>query len=117
MIYGGTHRRKALKTLKNDKERIAFLEDYRNTRNGWRLWKCDEDLSRTWWRLELPDGSAFVVEEQLRTITWPKAHMEWLVAHWYILPADQDKPFGDYCASRTMALNELKRIGRAAREA
>lgn len=48
MIYGCTHRRNALKTFKNDKERIAFLEDYRNTRNGWKLWKCDEDLSRTW---------------------------------------------------------------------
>jgi hypothetical protein len=27
------------KNLKNDKERIAFLEDYRNENNGWCLWK------------------------------------------------------------------------------
>ena len=35
-----------MKKFKNDNERIAFLEDYRNEQNGWYLWKHDEDLDR-----------------------------------------------------------------------
>ena len=101
-----------MKTFRNDKERIAFLDDYRNTRNGWKLWKCDEDLDRRWWRIEFPDGSAFVVEEQLRTFSWPEPHQEWIVAHWYIIPYRPDGPFGDYVGSRTQALNKLKAIGK-----
>ena len=89
------------------------MEDYKNTRNGWKLWKCDEDLSRTWWRLDLPDGWAFVVEEEMRTITWPKIHTKWIVKHWYIVPKKLTAPFGDFVASRTQALDKLKQLDRA----
>ena len=94
-----------LKKLKNDKERIAFLEDYRNTEIGWYEWKHDSDLDRSWWRYDLED-CALIVEEQLHTFQWPNEHVA-PVIHWYIVK-DWHKPFGDSGASRTMALKELK---------
>ena len=36
--------------FKNDKERLAFLDNYRNTDHGWYQWKKDEDLGRAWWK-------------------------------------------------------------------
>ena len=93
--------------FKNDKERIAFLEDYRNVDHGWYLWKEDDDLKFRMWRYDLPDA-ALIVSEQLRTFTWPDEHEEWTVAHWYIVK-DWSGLFADQAASRTMALAELKR--------
>ncbi len=104
-----------MKKFKNDKERIAFLEDYRNVDNGWKLWKGDMDLCRRWWRLELP-GWSFVVEEQERTYSWPKKHKTWSVMHWYILPETADAPFGDYVGSRTNALVKIKEIEKGAKK-
>ena len=104
-----------MKKFKNDKERIAFLEDYRNEKkydgwNGWYLWKHDEDLQRSWWRLDLPD-SAIVVEEQQRTYTWPNVHVTWTVMHWYIVTDwSGNIPFGDFVASRSLALAKIKQI-------
>lgn len=92
--------------FKNDKERLAFLDNYRNTDHGWYQWKKDEDLGRAWWRFDFPD-CAFIVEEQMRTITWPTVHLAWNVVHWYIVE-DWMKPFADSVASRTMALARLK---------
>lgn len=95
-------------TLKNDKERIAFLEDYRNEKNGWYIWKHDDDLQRTWWRFDLPD-CALIVEEQLQTILWPKEHQAWTVKCWYII-TDWHALFADQVASRTMAVTKLKEV-------
>ena len=92
--------------FKNDKERLAFLDDYRNTDNGWYQWKKDEDLGRAWWRFDFPD-CAVIVEEQLRTTTWPDEHVDWCVVHWYIVE-DWMKPFADSVASRSLALAKLK---------
>lgn len=101
-----------IKKFKNDKERIAFLEDYRNEDNGWKLWKGDMDLQRRWWRLELADWT-FVVEEEERTYHWPKTHKTWTVKHWFIIPLNADGTFGDYVGSRTMALTKLKELEKA----
>ena len=92
--------------FKNDKERLAFLDNYRNTDHGWYKWKSDEDLGRAWWRFDFQD-CAIIVEEQMRTITWPTVHLGWSVVHWYIVE-DWMLPFADSVASRTMALARLK---------
>ena len=94
--------------LKNDKDRIAFLEDYRNTDHGWYRWKDDDDLNRKWWRFDL-DDCALIVEEQLQTLQWPNEHQKWLVTHWFII-TDWDKQFSDGAASRTQALAKLKEV-------
>lgn len=93
-------------TLKNDKERIAFLEDFRNLENGWYLWKDLDDIGRRWWRYDLED-SALIVEEELRTLTYPEKRTKWIVRSWYII-RDWHLPFADGSASRTMALAEIK---------
>lgn len=94
--------------FKNDKERIAFLEDFRNEENGWYLWHCNSDIGRRWWRLDLP-GCAFIVEEQERTHTWPRIKTDWDIVHWFIID-DWEVPFADGTASRSMALAQLKEI-------
>lgn len=99
-----------IQNLKNDKERIAFLEDYRNESHGWYLWKDDGDLNRKWWRFDL-DDCALIVEEQIQTIPWPNVHLRWTVVHWYII-TDWHKPFADGVASRTQALALLKEVRR-----
>lgn len=97
------------KNLKNDKERIAFLEDYRNMDNGWCLWKEDADLRRRMWILRLAADAALVVEEQLRTFSWPDKHTSWTVMHWYVIE-DPTAIFGDCVASRSLALTKLKEV-------
>ena len=96
-----------MKKFKNDKERIMFLEDYRNESNGWYLWIENNDIDRRWWRYDLPDCS-LIVEEQLQTFTWPKTKQEWRVHKWFIIH-DWHLPFADGSASKSLALIELKR--------
>lgn len=92
--------------FKNDKERGAFLDDYRNEQNGWYLWKGDDDINRKMWRRDLPD-CALIVEEQQITYRWPAEHVTWSVVHWYII-TDWEAPFADGQASRSQALAKLK---------
>lgn len=100
-----------IRNLKNDKERIAFLEDYRNMDNGWDLWKFDDDLQRRMWMIRLSGGVIFVVEEQLRTFSYPEKHESWSVMHWYIIE-DPTAIFGDCVASKSMALAKLKEVSK-----
>ena len=95
-----------MKRFKNEKERKAFLDDYRNINNGWHLWKEDADIDRKMWRNDFLDF-ALVAEEQLITRTWPEQKEVWEVWHWYIVETEE-KPFADYRASKTQALNRLK---------
>lgn len=97
--------------FKNDKERLAFLDDYRNEQNGWYLWKEDYDLERQWWRFDLPD-CALIVEEQLITYHYPNTHVAHSIIHWYIIK-DWKRLFADQVASRTLALQEVKRCGKS----
>jgi len=92
--------------FKNDKERLAFLADYRNTSAGWYLWKEIEDIDRRFWRFDFFDCS-FVVEEQLQTLQWPFPREEWRLLHWYIVE-DWRKPFADSVSCRSDALARLK---------
>lgn len=100
-----------IRNLKNDKERIAFLEDYRNMDNGWDLWKFDDDLQRRMWMFRLSAGVIFFVEEQLRTFSYPEKHESWSVMHWYIIE-DPTAIFGDCVASKSMALAKLKEVSK-----
>ena len=96
--------------FKNDKERISFLEDRKG--EGWYCWKEDDDLNRRLFRYDLPD-CALIGEEQLQTFTYPKKHIEWSVIRWYIIK-DWHGLFADQVASRTLALQELKRCEKEA---
>lgn len=103
--------------FKNDKERKAFLEDYRNEENGWYLWTYDNAIERRWWRNDVAPGFSFIVEEEMIWISFPKRHDKWIVRQWFI--TDQQvaeyacgnkKPhFGNYRARKTQALEYLKK--------
>ena len=97
--------------FKNDKERIAFLEDYRNEENGWYLFKEIEDMQRRWWRFDLPD-CALIVEEDRMTFEWPERHVGWYIRNWFIIKdwTFSEETFRDQVASRSMAMRELKRV-------
>ena len=99
--------------FKNDKERISFLEDYRNRKNGWDLWKDVPEIYRRWWRFDLPDCS-LIVEDDRQTFEWPEKRVERRVVNWFIIKdwTFKDKTFRDQVGSRSMALAELKRCQR-----
>lgn len=101
-----TGRRQRMKRFRNDRERIAFLEDYRNEENGWYLWKEIDQPERRWWRYDLSDR-ALIVEEKKVTYEYPKKHITWAVMHWYII-RDWNRLFSDQVASRSVALSALK---------
>ena len=107
---------KKLLELKNDKQRLAFLDDYTNKENGWSLWKYDEDLQRRWWRYDLSD-CALIVEEDRMTFKYPNMHVDWYVRNWFIITdwSFREKTFRDQVASRTLALAEIKRVQKEAR--
>lgn len=103
--------------FKNDKQRIAFLDDYWNKENGWYIWKEDSEIQRRWWRYDLPD-CALIVEEDRQTFMWPDKRVEWRIVHWFIIKdwSFKEKTFRDQVASRSMALKELKRIEKEGKE-
>lgn len=107
---------KKLLELKNDKQRLAFLDDYTNEENGWYLWKYDDDLQRRWWRYDLPD-CALIVEEDQATLHYPNLHTGWIIENWFIIRdwSQKYKTFRDQQASRTLALAEIKRVQKEAR--
>ena len=100
--------------LKNEKERNEFLTDYRNEKNGWYLWKQDEELQRRWWRRDF-DDCFFVAEENLRTTTWPKRAETWWIVSWFIID-DPSMLFADGSASITQVRNRLKELTTAGKE-
>ena len=106
-------RRKQMR-LKNEKERNEFLKDYRNEKNGWYLWKQDEDLQRRWWRRDF-NTCFIVVEENLRTSTWPKIADTWWIVNWFIIE-DPTKPFANGSSSITTVRNKLKELTTAGKE-
>lgn len=95
--------------LKNDKERIQFLED-RDMDAGWYIWKKDDDLGRRFWRYDTEDGRcAIIAEERMMTSYYPNKGTRWRCVRWY-LPTRHDVPFEDLAASRTMALEYIRHL-------
>lgn len=95
--------------LKNDKERMAFLEDYRNEAHGWQLWKDDRDTGRRMWRLDLDWGSSIVAEERLQEVHYPKDETKWINRAWYLV-IDHGKPFENHVSSKTSVLKYIKQL-------
>lgn len=96
--------------FRNDKERIAFLEDYRNDENGWYLWQEYAEIGRKMWRRDIDDGNtSVIVEERLQTISWPRPEEKWIVHKWYLV-TDVGRPFEDNVASRTVVLDYIRQL-------
>lgn len=112
-------------TFKNDKERILFLEAYKDDENpyaaNWSIWKRDDILGRRFWATHV-GTTIFFVEEEYITISWPKPHKHWATRNWFIYEGpemkdsfSQEVTFGDRRASRTQALQRLKELEKEAR--
>lgn len=99
-----------LRDLRNDKERREFLNDYRNMDNGWYPWIENGDIGRRLWRIDLTE-CALIVEEEMKTFSYPSEHTEWNAFRWYIV-RDWSKPFADSLASKTLELEEIRRVCR-----
>ena len=95
--------------LKNDKERIRFLED-RDKDAGWYIWKKDCDLGRRFWRYDTEDGRcAIIAEERLKTHYHPNKGTRWSCVRWYFLTR-RDVPFEDLVSSRTVAMEYMRHL-------
>ena len=107
---------KKLLELKNDKQRLAFLDDYTNEENGWYLWESWFSMTRRFWRYDLPDCS-IIVEEDDWTLTWPEKTVKKRIENWFIIRdwTFKTATFRDQQASRTLALAEIKRVQKEAR--
>lgn len=97
--------------LKNDKERIAFLEE-RRKEDGWFLWIRDSVIGRRFRRYDTEEGGSIIVEERYQTITWPKPEAKWIERNWYLFTDAEsyNQPFEDRKASRTLALAYIKTL-------
>lgn len=96
--------------FKNDKERTAFLEEYRNESAGWYMWMENTTLNRRIWRYDLKAGGALVVEEHLQTYHWPDEHLEWRATDRFLLTGEYVDAFDDCKASRTQQLDYIKKL-------
>lgn len=110
--------------FKNDKERIAFLEGYKDEQSqyssNWSIWKQDDILGRRIWSTHV-GMTIFFVEEEFRTFEWPKRYRTWHTVNWYVYEGPMtnafsgEMTFGDRRASRTMVLARLKELEREER--
>jgi len=122
-------------TFKNDTERIAYLDAFKEFDNPektgyakeWAEMLLDTVFGRRWLYVIPAKDVFFIVEQAYQTIEWPKKHLMWRTKNWYIVegqlnPAD-DKicrtPSGatleDCAASRTQALQRLKELEKEGR--
>lgn len=97
--------------LRNDKERAAFLDNYRDDCNGyWYLAKMLSEYGRRFFAY-YGNGYTVFVEDELQTVTWPKKGQKWLSRAFYLV-TDEDskkgKPFADCRKSKTEIINWVK---------
>lgn len=96
--------------LRNDKERMAFLDNYTDDCNAyWFLAKMLTGYDRRFFAYQ-GDGYSIYVEDELQTLTWPKKHEKWLSRAFYLVPLENGtrKPFADYRMSKTQIINWIK---------
>jgi hypothetical protein len=95
-----------LPELKNMNEREEFVNTYQN----WSVWCRNEFTEETFYRYELPDGSAIVVKEYPYSSYWD-TKQEWIGTQLYLVRPDT-KFFKDAETNMTMIKEHLKKLGR-----
>lgn len=93
-----------LPELKNMNEREEFVNAYQN----WPVWCRNEFTEETFYRYELPDGSAVVVKEYPYSSYWDKKQ-EWTGTQLYLIRPDT-KYFKDAETNMTMIKEHLTQI-------
>ena len=89
--------------LRNMKEREEFLENYKD----WPVWCRNELIEETFYRYDLPDGSAIVVRSYPYTIpSYPRTVNHEMVGQiYYLLEIGKKMHFED-CKSNMTALKD-----------
>ena len=96
--------KEALPVLKNKEEREAFLNDYQK----WPVWCRNTYTEETFYRYDLPDGSAIIVKE------YPYTSWQWkgkVQTEKYLLKPDT-KHFADGKTNITALIEHLKEVGK-----
>ncbi len=107
-----------IKELRNNDLRAKFFEE-RKPEQGWYLWLDQPEVEIRYERVDI-QGKAFICEVMNVEHTWPKVYSEWVGEKFYIIPVDElekegperKRPFSAYISSKTMCIEELKKIGR-----
>lgn len=102
----GTQRQE-LPGMKNMEQREAFVRSYQS----WPIWMKNELTEETYYRFNLPDGSAIVIMEYPYTLDWDKTERKGVVR--YLLTAET-RHFHDGETNMTAIKEHLKMIGRRA---
>ena len=108
-----------LMSLRNDKERTLFLDDYANINNDhWKLYFEGLFFNRRFFQY-IGSGYCVYIEDELQTHTWPHKHKAYVTKSFYLVPGvrDPEKPFSDYRMSKTQIINWIKEQRRASDEA
>lgn len=96
--------KEALPVLKNKEEREAFFNDYQK----WPVWCKNTYTEETFYRYDLPDGSAIIVKE------YPYTSWQWkgkVQTEKYLLKPDT-KHFADGKTNITALIEHLKEVGK-----
>ena len=100
--------------LKNNELREKFLEDL-NPDEGWYVWLDQPGLNRKFYRNDL-NGTTFVVEMMEILRTYPRKERVWYPAKYYFMQTktledrSRSNPFSTFVASKTMCIDELKKM-------
>lgn len=95
--------------LRNDKERMAFLDNYKDDCNSyWCRVKIIAPFDRRFFAYSGDDYVIFV-EDELQTVHWPKTAQKWISKSYYLVEGERDdRPFSDYRMSRSQIVNWIK---------
>ena len=105
-----------IKALKNNKLREKFLEDL-NPDEGWYVWLDQKELNRKFYRNDL-NGTTFIIEMMEILRSYPKKERIWYPAKYYFMQTEtlecplRGVPFSVFIASKTMCVDELKKLSR-----
>ena len=93
-------------SLPNDKERMAFLDNYTDGEN-WYLAKQIGPYNRRFFAYP-GDGYTIYVEDELQTVLYPAKAEKWISKSFFLVEGEINKPFADYRVSKTQIINWIK---------
>lgn len=94
--------------LRNDKERMAFLDNYKDDCSDYWHLKNISVFDRRFFAYE-GDNYTVYVEDELQTVHWPKTAQKWISKSYYLVEGKRDgRPFSDYRMSRSQIINWVK---------
>ena len=95
-----TDEKNLIKLWRNHESRVAFIDDY----SKWGVWAKTPKLGLTYYRYELPDGTAIIAMRHKKK-NW-QSGSQWVDGVTYYVQR-KDEPFTPHSASHNYAVAEL----------